>query len=166
VLPRYPGTRVFVEHRNGFSDDPVDMGALWKTGDGPEAEAGDWWLTLPAEVAAGDRSTIADSKDPPKPYDKKVTNDLIDADGNRVIEVGKLTVRIGASKLGSAGTRPQAETETVHIEHEKGSKITIDSDGNVTVESAAKLTLKAANDVEISGQNVKVTLQGGTMDVG
>ena len=35
VLPRYPGTRVLLVHRDGDSEDPVDVGALWTRGTAP-----------------------------------------------------------------------------------------------------------------------------------
>jgi hypothetical protein len=47
VLPRYPGTRVVVAHRQGRPNDPIDVGALWESGHGPDSEPGDWWLILP-----------------------------------------------------------------------------------------------------------------------
>jgi hypothetical protein len=163
VLPRYPGMRVLVEHRNGASGDPVDVGALWDWGRAPDARAGDYWLILPAAVPESKRASIADGDTPADPMGK-ATNDLIDADGNRVIEVGNLTIRVGRDLLRDAGTRPAAEASTIHIEHAKGSKITIDQDGNVTVHSAADLTLSAAGNLTLDASAVAVKVLS-AMDV-
>jgi hypothetical protein len=155
VLPRYPGTRVAVGHRLGAADDPVAIGALWQAGTAPDNQPGDWWLILPTE--ADPRDALGDD-DVPVPYTGAATNDLIDADGNRVIEVGELTVRVGAPA--PAGTRPARADDagSITIEHaDAGSKIVMSADGAILIEAAADLTLKAVN--------VKVEVSG-TMDVG
>ena len=153
VLPRYPGTRVMLVHRNGDAEDPVDVGAIWEAKTGPDtAEAGDWWLILPVGVqnrasASGDGAVTAHGGD--------VTNDLVDGDGNRVIEVGTLTIRVGSKQgLHAVGARPEAltaksETDQAHI--------TIDGDGAVTIHAATDLTLKAPNgDIKLESKNVDV----------
>ena len=125
VLPRYPGMRVLVAHRLGDPDDIVDVGAVWDRGQAPASRPGDYWLILPAAIDEGDREQVAEDKKPKEPGGK-ATNDLIDADGNRVIEVGSLTVRVGADRLQSAGIRPAAADGPVHIEHTgSGSRIVI-----------------------------------------
>lgn len=165
VLPRYPGTRVLVAHRGGRSDDPVDVGAVWESGHGPDSKAGDWWLILPAGIPAQQRATLADSATPQE-HTGPATNDLIDADGNRVIEVGELTVRIGRGQLNPAGNRPaRGEADAVTIEHAaKGSKIVIKKDGTIEIHAAADMLLKADGDIKMEAQNVKVKVSG-SMDV-
>jgi len=131
VLPRYPGTRVAVTHRQTSREEPIDIGAMWKSGQAPDSQAGDWWLSLPSEVPGNVRSSIS-GEEPVDRYDGKVTNDLIDADGNRVVEVGSFTLRFHSEGLNKAGERPQAaaESDAVTIEHAKGkSKIVMKSDG-------------------------------------
>jgi hypothetical protein len=166
VVPRYPGTRVVLAHRHDDPDDPIDVGALWRAKDGPSSKAGDWWLGLPAGVAEADRGEVADDqapKDPPK----KATNDLIDADGARVIEVGKLTVRVrgDVDHLPDAGTRPTVADQPLVIEHQSGARITIDQDGNVEIHAQKRLTLSADDGISItSKKDVSVTV-GTTMDV-
>ena len=66
---------------------------------------------------------------------------MIDADGNRIIEVGRLTVRIGAAFLQDAGTRPTVEPAPLHIEHKNGGKIVIDQNGNINIEAKKDLML-------------------------
>ncbi len=146
VLPKYPGTRVLVAHRGGFADDAVDIGALWESGAAPQSNPGDWWLILPAEVASGDRAQFADDDATPKPYNKKVSQDLIDADGLRVIEAAGLTIRFDKAKLKAAGTRPDAaQADTLTIEHmTNGAKISIDSSGNISIQGAS-ITLDAGS---------------------
>jgi hypothetical protein len=157
VLPRYPGMRVLLAHRNGDADDLVDAGALWERGTAPASNPGDYWLILPAAIPQKDRERVTDDQKPSEPSGK-ATNDLIDADGNRVIEVGNLTVRVGTGFLQDAGTRPVTESTSLHIEHKVGSKILIDQDGNVTIEAKkdlsllapdGKITLEAEGDIEV-----------------
>jgi hypothetical protein len=149
VLPWYPGTRVAVAHRHGDVDDPIVMGALWPAGDAPASEPGDWWLILPAAVPLGDRQARADGDaEEPAAYTDKSTDDLVDADGNRVIEVGELTVRVGRAALDAAGTRPQRadDHQAVTIEHaDGGSKIVMEASGQIRIEAATDLVIKAVN---------------------
>ncbi len=164
VLPRYPGTRVVVTHRGGRRDDPIEIGAVWESGHGPDSQPGDWWLSLPVGVPEQQRSTLAEDTVPAE-HTGKVTNDLTDADGNRVIEVGELTVRVGRDTLGSAGTRPaRGETDGVTIEHSSGARIVVKQDGTVLIEAAQDLELKAGGDIKMDAANVKVTVSG-SMDV-
>ncbi|MGW3352664.1 hypothetical protein ACWDA3_56040 [Nonomuraea rubra] len=158
VLPAYPGTRVAVVHRLGDGADPMVAGALWSAGEAPDSDPGDWWLILPSAVPAAERGSIADST-VPSGYRAAASDDLIDADGNRVIEVGELTVRVGKAALQEAGTRPQraADGQSVTIEHADGkSKIVMKADGTIQI--------VAGKDLEITAQNVKVKVSG-TMDV-
>jgi hypothetical protein len=164
VLPRYPGMRVLLAHRNGNGDDLIDTGALWERGAAPTSNPGDYWLILPAAIPAADREQVADDEKPKAPGGK-ATNDLIDADGNRVIEVGTLTVRVGAASLQEAGTRPAAASVPVSIEHASGSRIVIDQDGNITIESKKKLDLVAEDDITLDSKKKIVVKVGEIMDV-
>jgi hypothetical protein len=164
VLPRYPGMRVLVAHRLGDGDDIVEVGALWQRGQAPASKPGDYWLILPAGVAEADRELLPDDKKAKEPAGK-ATNDLIDADGTRVIEVGKLTVRVGVSSLAEGGTRPTAAAGHVHIEHESGAKIVIDHDGNITIQAAKKLDLIAGDQITLDTPNDVIVKTGGVMDV-
>jgi hypothetical protein len=158
VLPRYPGTRVLLVHRDGQGDDPVDAGALWPSGHAPaNAKAGDWWLILPAEVAEADRATIPDGK-VPEDYAGKATNDLIDADGNRCIEVGRLTVRVGKQGLKAAGARPAPVDADVAIEHADGkTRLVVKADGTIEIKAASRLTLTVDNGpIELNASSVEV----------
>lgn len=167
VLPRYPGTRVMMVHRNGQGNDPVEMGALWEAGHGPDSESGDWWLILPVDVDKQKRSAIADDATPEE-HTSKVSQDLIDAEGNRIIEVGELTIRVGKDSLKNAGERPTrpSKQNCVTIEHtKKGAKIVIDADGNIEINAGndGDITMTAKN-VNINANDVKVKVQN-AMDV-
>ncbi|MFX1677562.1 hypothetical protein PWR63_35930 [Paraburkholderia sp. A2WS-5] len=160
VLPRYPGMRVVLAHRNGRAEDPVEIGALWTSGHGPASQPGDYWLTLPAGVDPGSRSQVDDTKTPAE-YAGKVTNDLIDADGNRIIEVGELTVRVGSDHLGNAGKRPdrpeQKNQGAVTIEHTSGqSSIVMAQDGSVTI---------TAKNITIDAGDGTITMKANSVDV-
>lgn len=172
VVPRYPGTRVLLGHGGGEADDPVDLGAVWETGQGPDAQPGDWWLILPAGVPATIRESLPGSA-APRPYTGPVTQDLIDADGNRVIEVGELTVRVTRTKLGAAGDRAQraggsatTPADSVSIEHaDAGSSIVMTPDGTVRI-TAKKIELDAGagGEISLNARSVRVTVAD-TMDV-
>jgi hypothetical protein len=155
VLPRYPGSRVLLVHRDGSSDDPLDTGALWEAGSAPPSHPGDWWLILPTEVA--DRESLTDDQRL-NTYSGKATNDLIDADGNRCIEVGALTIRVGANGLTAAGTRPQPPSADVAIEHADGkTKLLVKADGTIEIHAAKHLTLAVADGaIELRAKTVDV----------
>jgi hypothetical protein len=166
VLPRYPGTRVLLDHRNGEGTDAVDVGAFWESGKGPTSEPGDWWLILPVGVAADKRQTLPDSTSPPSEHTGKATNDLIDADGNRVITVGELTVRVGQDGLTTAGTRPAraGDEGSVTIEHVAGgSKIVMKSDGTVVI-TAKNIEMTASENIKLTAAKVDVKVSD-KMDV-
>jgi hypothetical protein len=169
IVPRYPFTRVLLAHRNGRGEDAVDVGALWGPGGRPEqAHAGDWWLHLPAAVPEDERTSVGDDAEA-SGYDGAVTNDLIDADGRRVIEVGELTIRVNVdtdSNEPAAGTRPTPPgDEALTIEHTRaGSRIVMDKDGNVRIEAAGNLDLTAGGTLTIAADQVDVEV-GNTMDV-
>lgn len=165
VLPRYPGTRVLLVPRQGRADDAVDVGSLWRADEGPDARAGDWWLHLPAGVPAAQRTGIPDDRPAADPGEK-ASNDLTDADGNRVIEVGDLTVRVGRAALGPAGTRPErgGDEHAVTIEHADGkASLVITADGTITL-TGKKLRFEAQENIEMKAKNVKVAVEG-HMDV-
>lgn len=159
VLPRYPGTRVVVAHRQGAPEDAIDAGALWKSSDVPSSNPGDWWLILPANVPKNERDKFADDNATPSKYTDLASHDLIDADGNRVIEVGALSVRVGKSKLTKAGSRPGSPgADSITIEHKGRPVLKVDKDGNITLDAGSKnITLKAADvNIEVTGSvNVK-----------
>jgi hypothetical protein len=166
VLPRYPGTRVMLEHRNGDGTDAVDIGALWESGKGPSSEPGDWWLILPVGVPSNKRQTVADKESAPPEHSGKASNDLVDADGNRVITVGELTVRVGKDALTTAGTRPTraSETGSITIEHVAGgSSIVMKSDGTVVI-TAKNIEMTATENIKMTAAKVDVKVSD-KMDV-
>lgn len=158
VLPRYPGTRVMMVHRNGQGNDPVEIGSLWESGHGPDSQAGDWWLILPVDIPESERATIAGDATPQE-HTGKVSQDLIDAEGNRIIEVGELTIRVGKDSLKNAGERPDRpdDESSVTIEHTKeGSKIVMKPDGSVVI---------TAKNIEFDAGDGNITMKAGTLDV-
>lgn len=165
VLPQYPGTRLVLVHRQGEPADPVAVGSTWGPDARPEAAAaGDWWLSLPAEVAANERASLPAGKEP-QPYKGKASHDLIDGDGGRIIQVGALTIRIGKDALVDTSTRPALDAATVVIEHvDKKARIEIAQDGSITIETPENLTLKAKKEIRMEAADVKVKVTN-KMDV-
>jgi hypothetical protein len=165
VLPRYPGTRVLVSHRDGRHDEPIDVGALWADGEGPESKDGDWWLILPVGAST---SPPADEKTAPTAHTGQVTQDLIDASGNRWIEAGELTVRVGTGKLKNAGERPDdpADRGGLTILHpDSEAKIQIKSDGTIVIESPKQLQLTGKDGIAISAPGKDVTIDAANVNV-
>jgi len=158
VLPRYPGMRVVVAHRRGLEQEPIDIGAIWDTGQGPDSQPGDYWLSLPIGVDSGRRERVGDS-DTVAPYTGKASHDLIDADGNRIIEVGSLTLTIPKNDQGTAaGTRPPvSEPGGITIEHAQGeAKIVIKQDGSILIKGKG-ITLDAGTgDIVLKGHSVDI----------
>ena len=175
VLPRYPGTRVMMVHRNGQGNDPVEVGALWESGHGPDSQAGDWWLILPVGIPESQRATISDDATPEE-HAGKVSQDLIDAEGNRIIELGELTIRVGKDSLKDAGVRPKRPNENnpagapncVTIEHTKeGSKIVMKPDGSVEI-TAKKIkfdTSQSNGDIELDAGQGNITMNAENVNV-
>jgi hypothetical protein len=171
VLPRYPGTRVMVSYHRGSVHDPVDMGALWRTSDDAETSAptntepGDWWLILPAGLADAAASSATGTDAVPVPSDAKASHDLIDAAGERFIEVKGFTIRsYGESRLKRPMDRPQPPEGDkmrggIQIEHvDSGAMIAIATDGTITIKATGELVLE--------GEGIKLKPGGGTVDVG
>jgi hypothetical protein len=158
VLPRYPGTRVVVAHRDGRPDDPIDLGALWESGHGPDSEPGDWWLILPVKV---EKPQSLGESEVPQEHKAEVTTDLIDGDGNRVLEVGSLTVRVGTKSLQKASglerPKPGSDVVTIATKENAEASITIDKDGTITLTAGKDLVLKATNgDIKLDTKSVDV----------
>jgi hypothetical protein len=159
VLPRYPGMRVVLAHRRGLEQEPVDIGAIWDSGKGPDSEAGDYWLSLPIGVDSSKREKASD-EEAPAPYEGPASHDLIDAEGNRVLEVGSLTVRVPKKDQGAAaGTRPDkgADKGSITIEHaDGGSQIVMKQDGTILIKGKG-ITLDAGEgQIVLKGKSVDV----------
>jgi hypothetical protein len=145
VVPHYPGQRVLDVHLDGLEADAIVAGSLWKDGQEPVSDPGDWWLNLP--VGWETRESSDDPATASVPTGGEATNDLTDGDGGRVIEVKGLRISVGPDALGTAGTRPTAAAaDEVLIEHPTGgASIAIDSDGNITITTDETITFTARN---------------------
>jgi hypothetical protein len=172
VLPRYPGTRVVMVHRNGRFYDPVEIGALWESGHGPDSQPGDWWLILPVGLMPESHRHRLSPNTAPEEHTGKVSQDLIDAEGNRIIEVGELTIRVGKDSLKNAGERPERpadeEKDSVTIEHTKeGSKIVMKPDGSVEI-TAKKIkfdTSQSTDGIELNAGDGAITMNANTISL-
>lgn len=170
VLPRYPGTRVMVSYHRGSVNDPVDMGALWRTHDDAatsaptETEAGDWWLILPAGLSDHATSSLTGTETSPIPEDAKASHDLIDAEGERTIEVSGFTVRAyAAGSMKRPMDRPQPPEGDnmrggIQIEH-------VDSGAMIAIATDGKITIKATSELVLEGVGIKLKPGSGTVDV-
>jgi hypothetical protein len=156
VVPRYPGMRVAVAYRNGRPEDPMEMGALWGDTQRMQAQLGDWWLCLPVDEPTKALDNADTSAHLPS---GKTTHDLIDAAGTRVIQVGRLTIKVGKDQLPTVGTRPTEVTgPAVTIEHADGK-------AGITIDQGGKITLHGS-DIQIdAGSDGKVSITAKTVDV-
>lgn len=155
AVPRYPGMRVMLSYGNGLAQDPVDLGALWGPAARMDAEPGDWWLKLPVDQPTAALSDIADHLP-----SGEVTNDLTDAAGVRVIEAGKLTIRVG-KPLSNITARPaHTAKQAVSIQHADGmASITIDQDGAITITGKTiAIDAGSSGTVSITAKDVTVSV--------
>ncbi|HEX5543347.1 MAG TPA: hypothetical protein VFX60_17635 [Micromonospora sp.] len=150
VVPHYPGTRVVHLNHDGDPRNAVVAGCVWDEGSEPESQAGDWWLTLPTNVApATDGQGIV-----PAP-DGKVASDLVDAKGARVINVLGFELTVGEASMPDVGTRPDTPTPGVlTVKTKKGNaSISIDAEGNITISTD--------KEIRLSGEKVVMTVKTG-----
>jgi hypothetical protein len=160
AVPRYPGMRVMLGYVNGDVTDPVDLGATWGPGQRMNSEPGDWWLKLPVGQGTAPISDTGDHLP-----SGSVVNDLTDAAGTRVIEVGKLTIRVG-NPPGMAARPKHTAGTAVSIEHSDGkASISIDQDGAITI-TGLTIKIDAGNGtISLKAKDVKVSV-GNKMTVG
>jgi hypothetical protein len=162
VIPYYVGTRILMTHRGGKAEDPIVTGAVWESGKGPESKAGDWWLGLPVDVPENQRASIPESDTPRIPENLKASNDLIDGEGRRIIEVGEFIIRIGKKALQEAGKRPERKSEqndTITIQHLDGEcLLTLKADGTIILKGK-KVEIEAVETITMKAKDVKISVQ-------
>ncbi|MGW7528516.1 hypothetical protein [Streptomyces sp. NPDC054783] len=152
ITPVYPKMRAVLAHNRGLVNDAVVTGFLWPEKPAqarPANQAGDYWLALPTQLGPGGFPV------------GKGANDLTDAAGYRVVQVAGLHLLVGADKLPAVGTRPTPPADsTITIEHQSGTRIAVDKDGNVSITTAADKKLTFGNgkvSLALDGPSVKVT---------
>jgi len=155
ALPRYPGMRVMLNFAGGNAHDAVEIGSLWGPGERMESEPGDWWLKLPINQST---ASLSDTND--HLPSGQVVNDLTDKSGTRVIEVGKLTVRVGTPP--DISSRPKHKASAaVSIEHSDGqASITIDQGGKIKITGLSIELDAGAGNIKIAAANVDVAVTG------
>lgn len=141
VVPHYPGMRVVDLHYRENISQSIVAGALWRDGEAPASELGDWWLSLPIDVSASESAPDLDNVELPS---GPVTHDLITGAGGRAIHVKGLRISVGENMLPDAGVRPdEPVADEILIEHKSGASIYIDADGNITLSSPKDITFSA-----------------------
>jgi len=151
VVPVYPRMRALLAHNRGLVNDAVLSGFVWPdelAGRRPANQPGDYWLALP--------TGLGPDKLPAGPG----VNDLTDATGHRVIQAAGLHVLVGVGALPEVGARPDPPADgSITIEHESGTKITVDADGGVTIATNHKpITLTNGGvSVKLDGAKVAVS---------
>jgi hypothetical protein len=160
VTPVYPGMRAVLVHNGQATNDAIVAGWLWPTKPAmtpPPNKVGDYWLALPTEL---DQTSGL-------PTGKGV-NDLVDADGNRVITTRSARIVVGESTLEDVGTRPTVgDPDTLVIEHASGTKVTVDKDGGVTIEAADAVQVTThGKAITLGNGSVSLKIDGSSVEVG
>lgn len=151
MTPVYPGMRALLVHHRSATNDAIVAGWLWPTeprATPPPNEVGDYWLALPTQLGTDG-----------KPSGKGV-NDLIDARGCRAVHARSLHILVGESALKGVGERPTVQADdTIVVEHSSGTKITVASDGAVSITTSSKaITLgNGSVNLQVSGSSVAVS---------
>jgi hypothetical protein len=151
ITPVYPKMRALLAHNRSQVNDAVITGFVWPDNPAqqrPANEAGDHWLALPTELGEDGLPQ------------GKGANDLTDAAGQRIIQVAALHVLVGTDSLPEVGTRPDPPTDnSITIEHQSGTMITVDSDGAVTISTSDRpITLTNGSvSMKLDGSAVAVT---------
>ncbi|MBU2670216.1 hypothetical protein KOI35_42620 [Actinoplanes bogorensis] len=158
VVPVLPGMRALLAHNRGLVNDAVVAGFLWPEKptryQPPKNKPGDWWLCLPTEL---------DGKGLPT---GKGVGDLTDATGRRVMQAKGLRITVGAKLLPEVGDRPDLpEDGELVIEHSSGTKVTVDKDGAVVVDSGGKTVTLKSGSATITLDDGKITLSGSKVEV-
>ncbi|RSS41926.1 hypothetical protein [Streptomyces sp. WAC08241] len=153
-VPVYAGMRALLNQVRDNPDDTVVAGFLWPNApktDRPKSKEGDWWLCLPTELTGGAGTALPTGKG---------VNDLIAADGRRVVEAIGLKVAIGEDACTAVGERPEeGSAEVFLLTHKSGTTVTIDADGSVTVDGGS-------HDVVLKSGGVTVTIGKGKVAIG
>jgi hypothetical protein len=149
VVPVYPKMRALLVHGWNDPNDAVVGGFLWSSQmTPPPNQSGDWWLCLPTQFTGDGLPT------------GPTTDDLITADGQRVISVKGLRITIGAGLQNSAGSRPAPGTdESLAIEAAQGAKISLKT------AEGAEVTLNGAQ-IQLTDGTVTVTIGNGKVSIG
>ncbi|MGW5986141.1 hypothetical protein ACWFR2_09830 [Streptomyces anulatus] len=151
-VPVYPGMRALLNQVRDDPDDTVVTGFLWPNDpqtERPKSKEGDWWLCLPTALAVGSA---------PKPTGKGA-NDLIAADGRRVLEAIGLKIVIGENACSPVGDRPtEGDAEVFLLTHKSGTTVEITADGKVTVDGGAQEVVLKSGGVTLTIGNGKVAI--------
>lgn len=179
VLPRYPGMRVFSVPRHKSETDYVDVGSVWHTEEGAdsagpsEAEMGDWWLSLPVGINSPD--SLPDSLEGQMPPEGTLAcSDITNADGERLLQFSRFTIKAGSSALHVSDTRPNPKnpdgigeefSEGIVIEQaNQGARISINNDGVVSISGAgdtpASIVMDANGNITINAADVNFNVSG------
>jgi hypothetical protein len=115
VVPIYSKMRALLVHGWSNPNDAIIDGYLWDDKMTPPSnQSGDWWLCLPTQLD-GDGLPTGSGVD-----------DLIDQNGQRVIQVKGMRITVGSELLNPVGKRPTpGSSEALTIETDQGAKITV-----------------------------------------
>jgi hypothetical protein len=156
VVPVYPGMRALLLHGWNEPEDAVAAGFVWTAAMTPPANhRGDWWLCLPTQLD-GDGNPTGNGVD-----------DLIDANGHRIIRVKGLTITIGSGLLGAVGSRPTPGTdESLTIQSDDKETAVTFKAGQVQVTDGTATFTIGGGQVVMSDGSIKLTVGGGKVNIG
>ena len=147
------GDLVLVAFENGDVNQPIVVGRLYNDGDRPPLNNSNEVIFRLPLAKADDKTVKAairnlDANSPPREI-------VIEMAPKITVRINDGTVRAtaGHSEMKLDQTSDSGGSVTVFA---GSSKITMNQDGDISVEAAGDLTLKADGDVTIEGQNIKI----------
>jgi phage baseplate assembly protein gpV len=150
------GDLVFVSYVQGDIHQPIVTGRLYNDEDRPPlSNANELIFRLPLN-AADDKTIKADIRN--LPAESPPREILVEMPPKISVQVTDGTVRAVAGKTELTLDQPGATGGTVTVLAGR-TKITMNQDGDVSVESAGAMEIKATRDLDISAVNVSITAQ-------
>jgi len=159
------GDLVLVTYDRGDVNQPIVLGRLYNDGDRPPLNHSDEVIFRLPLAEADDKTIKAairnfESGSPPREI-------LVEMPPKIALRITDGTVRATAGKTEMKLDQPDGSGGTVTVLAGR-TKITMNQDGDVTIEAAGAMTLKATRDLTLEGQNVaikgqmKMDIQAGT----
>jgi phage baseplate assembly protein gpV len=156
VAPPNVGDLVLLAFSGGDVNAPVIIGRLYTDQDRPPLSTPDEVVFRLPLAAADDRSVLAavrnhQDADPARSLDVQLPPRI-------AVHLDDSIVKATAGHTEVTLTQPDGSGGTVTIVA-GGTTITLDQDGDLSIEAAGSLTLKADGDVKISGRSVSIEAQ-------
>jgi uncharacterized protein involved in type VI secretion and phage assembly len=151
------GDLVLVAFQDGDVNQPLIIGRFYNDADRPPLNKADEVIFRLPLAADDDKTVMASIKN--HRDNSPAREVLMEMPPKITVRMNDGTVRAtaGQTEMKLDQTNESGGTVTVFAGQ---TKITMNQDGDVTVEAAGAMTLKANQDISIEGMNIKITAQG------